>query len=78
MDTNWQGRRSTGPGEEAKCFCGSTWFELRGSPTASDVSSYGLVTVTKEGVVTGWAGEVHCVECGERWETSSLHLRAVE
>lgn len=44
----------------ATCTCGETWFVLVGDSTAIN----GAVCMTREGVVTGYAGRPHCMSCG--------------
>ena len=63
--------------EVAYCHCGSAWFELRGGPTTEHLP-HGAVCVDGEGAPIGYAGELHCIECGEVWRPSTAHLQAVE
>jgi hypothetical protein len=42
------------------CGCGEAWFELRPGPKSPTVA----VCLGKDGTVTGYAGEPHCLSCG--------------
>jgi len=37
--------------------CGEAWFQLNGDPV-------GLVCVSKDGAITGYAGYLYCSACG--------------
>jgi hypothetical protein len=62
-------------GEQIWCPCGSGWFELK-----SDDSTHpnGAVALDERGIVIAFAGQPHCVECGERWQPARERLRAVQ
>jgi hypothetical protein len=47
----------------AVCTCGETWFVLDGDNTAPN----GAVCMTKDGIVTGYAGRPRCMSCGHRY-----------
>lgn len=54
----------------AQCECGSAWFQLR-RPTADGDAEPGVVAMSLEGSVTGYAGLPHCLECGREWIPAS-------
>lgn len=58
-----QHRRS----EPGRCRCGSEWFTLHGRATDPAVAGHGAVTISSEGSITGYCGEVRCAECREPW-----------
>lgn len=64
----------------AECNCGSAWFELRpGRRTTGDgeVQLPGVVSLSSDGQVTGYAGIFLCSECGEEWIPARERLRVV-
>lgn len=38
-------------------FCGEAWFQLNGDPV-------GLVCISEDGSITGYAGYLYCSSCG--------------
>lgn len=48
--------------QQATCpQCGGAWFELHGEDW---IPKHGAVVLDRRGMVTGFAGEPCCVECG--------------
>lgn len=73
-------RRTTRPhddGDLALCPCGSGWFEVKGG-MGKDQPAQGAVCVSSNGAITGYAGQLHCTECGGRWQSSTPRLRVVD
>lgn len=50
------------PSNSFTCECGSAWFMLKGN---KDIAENGAVCVTQEGSVTGYHGDLFCLECGK-------------
>lgn len=46
--------------DPATCACGEGWFVLVGQ----EIAPNGAVTVTREGRITGYHGELRCLSCG--------------
>lgn len=70
--------RSAREDEPVVCSCGSAWFGLRG---ASETSEIGAVTVAPSGRITGYSGELVCIECGNEVDPAKARgpeLRIVE
>lgn len=44
----------------ASCPCGEGWFRLEGE--------HGAVCIDTKGMVTGYAGRLVCISCGEEWQ----------
>lgn len=72
----WRATRR-GSEEVAVCPCGSSWFTLRGAATTEHLPN-GAVSVDGHGNVIAYAGDLHCIECGARWEAGAMILRSVE
>lgn len=53
--------------EPGRCRCGSEWFTLHGRATDPAIAKHGAVTISSEGNVTGYCGDVRCAECREPW-----------
>lgn len=65
LDQARAARSAAQPGSTpAACACGCEWFALRGGPAAPDPDSAGFVTMTVNGSITGFAGQIVCSECG--------------
>lgn len=57
-------RRENPPGGGcAICPCGSGWFELR----IPGADRPGVVCLSPDGTVSGYAGAPYCMECGTLW-----------
>lgn len=63
-------RRASAP-TVALCRCGSGWWTLRGTADVPGLD-HGALAVTTEGRVTGYAGELRCLECGEPGPTPAV------
>lgn len=69
IDINARRRKpptSTDDTDHAECAdCGSWWFALTATQPAN--ATNGAVTLDGIGMVTGYAGMPHCIECGREW-----------
>lgn len=63
-------RDSHRPGGVGRCACGSEWFTLQGRPWDPDIAVHGAVTISSSGNVTGYCGELRCLECHEVWDVT--------
>lgn len=57
-------RRPSSPTDNVACRCGSGWWTLRGTADTPGLD-HGAVAVANDGRITGYAGELFCLECGE-------------
>lgn len=57
-------RRPTAANDVALCRCGSGWWTIRGPADVPGLEN-GALSVTPDGRVTGYTGELRCLECGE-------------
>ncbi|MET9445451.1 hypothetical protein [Streptomyces sp. NPDC006610] len=61
IDLDERGFEAVQPAHDgATCTCGEAWFVLDGDNMAPN----GAVCMTKDGVVTGYAGRPRCMSCG--------------
>lgn len=58
------------PTQVGRCVCGSEWFTLRGRTFDPDIAEHGAVTISSTGNVTGYCGELRCLECDEVWDVT--------
>lgn len=50
------------------CGCGAAWFELAPyDDLDADADIGAAVCISPEGGITGYAGKLVCVECGQDW-----------
>lgn len=74
-DTGTDARSLRNDYDGGMCPCGGAWFEL--VPRDEDEGTVMAFCVTREGEVSGWTGQMACVECGRIWEPGR-HLQVVE
>ena len=52
-----------------QCVCGSGWFELALPDDLPEEATCGpAVCIDTNGLVTGYAGKLVCLECGVDWD----------
>ncbi|ALJ22022.1 hypothetical protein [Microbacterium sp. No. 7] len=56
--------RASRQGDERTCSCGSTWFRLERT-NLEGIRTGGVVTITHDGRIVGYSGELICNDCGE-------------
>lgn len=55
------------------CWCGSGWFALE----SEEGEPFG-VCIDEQGVITGWAGALVCIECDTKWQPPRERLRLIQ
>lgn len=70
-----------------QCSCGSAWFKLQpheDEPSDEVEEALAAVAIDTQGMITGYAGKLVCIECSSDWDPSisfkqtRSHLRVVQ
>lgn len=66
-----------------QCGCGEAWFELQPPEDVDVEDPVPAVCIDMQGNITGYAGKLVCISCGEDWNPNVKfkrrgHLRVVQ